>query len=117
MPRGFCIANEHRGRCEFSRRHRHRSCDDPTLIAKNQQDAAADFDDDRDEIGEQRKRQAGGRDEALRLRGGGDLGESADQEEREARIVMLRASLISFDRSLIEWRALTSRPAASEIWR
>ena len=62
--------------------HRHHTRNDPTLIAKNQKDSAADFDDDGDEIGQKRKRQAGGRDEATSQRRGGYFAESTDQEKR-----------------------------------
>src|SRR5258707_8037996 len=74
------VAMETESRCD--RENCHHTCDDPTLIAKNQEDSAADFDHDSDQIGQKRKWQAGGRYEAQRQRRRGDLAESTDQEKR-----------------------------------
>src|SRR6266404_7294818 len=68
--------------CRCDGENCHHTCHDATLIPKNQQDSAADFDHDSDEIGQKREGQAGGGDEALRQRWCGDLAESTDQEKR-----------------------------------
>src|SRR2546426_4426625 len=67
--------------CRCDGKNCHHTCDDPTLIAKNQEDSADDFDHDSDEIRQTRKRQAGGRDVPLSECRRGDFAESTDQEK------------------------------------